>query len=119
MALVEEPITPSSKRMVLVRAPRHHADIQILYEVGESDFAGRIANISRSGAYVEVDFFVPYVGRCIRLLISEPRDRRVEVEACVVRVTPRGYGAQFMRRPIELLELLADLGSKTGELQRA
>jgi hypothetical protein len=119
MALVEELIPPRSKRMVLVRAPRHPADIQILYEVGESDFAGRISNISRSGAYVEVDFFVPYVGRRIRLLMSGPRDRRVDVDACVVRVTPRGYGAQFLGKPIELLELLADLGNKTGEVQRA
>ena len=97
--------------MELSRAPRIAADLPVLYAVGQSDFAGTVANISRSGAHVVVDHFAPDIGTHIRLFIAEHRDRQVEVEARVVRQSPRGFGAQFLGTPIELLELLADLGA--------
>ena len=102
--------------MQLPRAPRIPADLPVLYAVGTSDFAGKIANISRSGAHVVVEHFAPDIGTRIRRFISEPRERQNALEPRVVRKTPRGFCAQFLGTPVHQHELLADLGTKDDSL---
>ncbi|HEU4428068.1 MAG TPA: PilZ domain-containing protein [Myxococcota bacterium] len=90
--------------------PRVAAQLPVVYAVGTSDFAGTVVNISRTGVLVRVDHRVPDLGARIRLFISNAREQQIEVYARVVREIPRGFAAQFLAVPIELLELLADLG---------
>lgn len=90
--------------------PRVTANFHVLYAVDRSDYAGTIVNISRSGALIAAEHLAPEVGTQLRLFVLESPDRQIEVEARVVRLTPRGFGAQFLGTPVELLELLEDLG---------
>jgi len=96
--------------MVPLPEPRIAAHLPVLCFVGTSEYAGTVVNISRTGAYVRVEHYVPEIDARIRLFISGPAERQIEVDASVVRLTPHGFAARFLGTPVELLELLADLG---------
>jgi hypothetical protein len=94
------------------RAARIQTNLRALYTFERADVVGTIANLSRSGARVDtLESRVPGTGAQIRLSIAGSRDRRIEVDARVARQTGQGFGAQFAGpTPVELLELLVDLG---------
>jgi len=89
--------------------PRVNANFPVLYTVAGSDYAGTIVNISRSGALVATDQHVPGVGIQLRPVLFAG-SRQIELEARVVRHIERGFAVEFLGVPVELLELLADLG---------
>ena len=93
------------------RAARVPTSLRALYTLERSDFEGTVVDLSRSGAKVETALNrVPDRDARIRLFIAGSSDRQIELEARVARHTGHGFGAQFMATPVELLELLADLG---------
>lgn len=103
--------------MELQRAARLPATLPVLYEVNRADFAGTVIDISRTGAQIEATWDrVPAVGARVRLFISGSRDHQIELDGHTVRHTERGFAAHFARAPVELLELLVDLGGSLDAL---
>lgn len=90
--------------------PRVNAAFAVHYAVGRSHYSGTIVNISRSGVLAVAEHYVPDVGTRLHLSISGPRDHQIELDARVVRRTEHGFAAEFLGTPVELLELVADLG---------
>jgi len=90
--------------------PRVNANFPVRFSLERSECAGTLVNLSRSGALVAADRYVADVGAQLRLVISAPRPGPIAVDSCVVRRTANGFAVQFLGAPVELLELLADLG---------
>lgn len=98
--------------MNVQRAARLRATLPVLYEFDRADFAGTVVDISRTGAHVAAEAGrVPGVGAPVRLFISGSRHHQVEIDGRTVRHTERGFAASFAGgAPVQLLELLVDLG---------
>jgi hypothetical protein len=102
--------------MEVRRAARVRATLPVLYVLDRSDFTGTVVDISRTGAHIAAaKERVPEVGAPVRLFISGSRHHQVEIDGHTVRHTERGFATHFAgSTPVQLLELLVDLGGAPG-----
>ncbi len=91
-------------------APRKQAHFSVLCRSGIQNFAGKLVNISESGALLESEGNCPAVGSIVTIEFNSPElDKHIKLKGKVVRHTGSGFAIEFLGVTKELLELVGDL----------
>jgi hypothetical protein len=100
------------------RPPRHHVEMMVEFEHGDSRGTGVTRDISSGGMFVAASP-LPNVGPSLQLTVHLPNGRRLELKGKVVRSAspagvspapaPPGFGVRLTDQPPEYDELLSRL----------
>lgn len=90
-------------------APRKKVTLAVLCKSGVERGAGRMVNVSLSGALLEPTSIRPERGAAVRILFATPGvGRSAELDGAVARHTETGFAIQFLAASDALRELMAE-----------
>jgi hypothetical protein len=90
-------------------APRKKVSLAVLCRSGVERGAGRMVNVSRSGALLEPTSIRPDHGAAVKILFTTPGAvRSRELSGTVARHTETGFAIQFLAENDSLRELVAE-----------
>ena len=93
------------------RAPRKRAGLAVLCRSGGERGAGRMVNVSLSGALLESASIQPQLGAAVEILFTtRGAGKSTEINGTVARHTETGFAIQFLAANDALRELIAEAG---------
>jgi hypothetical protein len=90
-------------------APRKKVSLAVLCRAGAQRGAGRMVNVSLSGALLEPTSIQPEQGSAVNIVFSTPgAGRSTQLDGTVARHTKTGFAIQFLAANDALRELVGE-----------
>lgn len=94
--------------------PRFRTKFDVLCSAGETEGAGTLVNISRSGAYLDTSNECPEIGTKVRLYIFIQPVCPFELSGEVVRVDGSSFSIRYSNLDPEVGRLVDDVAALVG-----